>query len=313
MISLLQIIGGLVLLVLGGEALVRGAASIAKTLGLPTFIIGLTFVAYGTSSPEMAITLQAALNGHPDIAIGNVVGSNISNILLVLGLSAAIFPIAIKRSIALRDSIVMMLVATILAVLSLSGSLSTLSGIIFLSILFLHSGYIFYAHKKGLHVLDEEELSEDANFSFPLWLAIIACVVGTILLATGGNILVKGAVSIATIIGVPDSVIGLTIVALGGSLPELTASVIAALRKKSDIAIGNIIGSNIVNITGILGLTAIFTEIPISSNFINIDIPIMILATIALLAAIIFLKNLSRIIGACFLIGYISYVAALFV
>ena len=314
MIPFLQVVGGLILLIIGGESLVRGAVVIAKRFKLPSFIIGLTIVAYGTSSPEMAISVLAALGDHSDIALGNVVGSNISNILLVLGLSSVIYPITIQKKVASRDSIVMGVVTLVLAALAMTlDSLSLFSACIFLGMFIFHNSYIVYCHKKGIHTL-EEELEEEVQTttSMPLSVAILACLLGTGLLAFGGNVLVGGAVSLAKSLGVPESAVGVTIVALGGSLPELTASVIAALHKKSGIALGNVVGSNIVNILGVLGVTSLIGDVKVAESFITFDIPIMILATAALVGAIFFLKKLYRPIGVMFCLAYAGYVTILF-
>ncbi len=293
----------------------RGAVALARDLGLSAFIIGLTIVAYGTSSPELVISIQAALDGHPDIALGNVIGSNISNILCVLGLTALIYPIAINKKESGFDGLMMLLVATALLVFGLFGEVGYLAGGTFLLVLVVYTIFIFKNASKRDHPAVEshtEEIEDQIKVHLNIWQAGLACLIGMILLMTGGSFLVEGAVALAIIAGLPESVIGVTIVAFGGSVPELVTSVIAAFHKKSDIALGNIIGSNLFNILGILGITGFIAPIAVEDKFAHIDMPIMVAVTAALFALIYFRPKISRGTGGVFFIGYAGYIGMQF-
>jgi len=316
MIIALQILGGLLLLFLGGEVLVRGAVALAKGLGLSSFVIGLTVVAYGTSSPEMVISTQAALTGHPDIALGNVVGSNISNILCVLGLTAIIYPIAIDKKLGSFDGLFMLIVTCLLFGLLFLGTLNYIAGSIFLTVLVIYTFMVFKKARESKDLAPEAQTAEiegQIKIKLNLWQSIAACLVGLVLLTLGGNTLIGGAVSLAKIAGLSEAAIALTIVAFGSSLPELITSVVAAYRNNSEIAFGNIIGSNLFNILGILGVTSMLAEVPVSEQFMRFDMPILLVVTLSLFAIILYMPKISRSIGVLYFSSYIAYVAAQFV
>jgi cation:H+ antiporter len=315
MLSVLQILGGLTLLFLGGEILVRGAVALAKDLGLSAFVIGLTVVAYGTSSPELVISVQSALDNHPDIALGNVIGSNISNILCVIGLTALIYPIPIDKKVSSFDGKVMLGVTIALFILCALGLLNIVSAIIFLGFLVGYTIFIFRMEKKNkddLPAKAAEEVEEQLKVGLNLWQAILFCFTGIALLMFGGDTLITGAVTVAKHFGLSEAVIGVTLIAMGGSAPELVTSVVAAIHKKSDIVMGNIIGSNLFNILGILGITTAISPISVDDKFLSVDLPILAITTLALLIIMLVRNNVSRLTGGIFFSGYIGYLALQF-
>lgn len=316
MVIAFQIISGLILLFLGGEILVRGAVSMAKNLGLSTFVIGLTVVAYGTSSPELVISTQAALAGHADIALGNIIGSNISNILCVMGFTALIFPIAVDKKVSGFDGWFMLGVTALLYAMCFRGVIDYITGIVFLTILVVYTYSIFKKARSENDELPEEqtkEVEENLKVKLSTPQAVMACVAGMALLMFGGNTMIEGAISLATLMGVSEAVIGVTIVAFGSSAPELATSIIAATHKKSDIVFGNIIGSNLFNIMGVLGVTSLVAPVNVSDAFLMKDIPIMAVTTAALCGIMFFLPAISRKIGLVFALGYVAYIASQFV
>jgi len=251
---------GLLLLLAGAEFLVKGAAAIATRIGVSPFLIGLTLVGFGTSSPELVASLEGAFQGYPGIAVGNVVGSNIANILLILGVSGLVYPMVCDRGALKRDGTMMLLAAAAMLAVCLLGVLSREVGFAFLAILAIYLVFTYLADRKGhdgggeLHAAEAEFLK--ARSPMTLVIEIAMAVGGLIALVIGASLLVDSSVEIAEGFGVSDSVIGLTLVAVGTSLPELATSVLAAFRRKADIAIGNVIGSNIFNVLGIAGVVA---------------------------------------------------------
>jgi cation:H+ antiporter len=304
------IIVGLVLLVAGGEALVRGAGTLAARAGISPLVIGLVVVSAATSAPEFAVTVGAVLSGEPDLAIGNVVGSNIVNILLILGFSAIVSPLLIKRQLVRFDIPVMVGISVLLLVVSLDGQISLLDGVILLASLVLHTIIsIVLGRKEMVDPKNKSEDSETNSKPMSLWLAIVFLVVGIALLVLGAQLLVTGAVSIAASLGVSSLVIGLTVVAIGTSLPELATSVIATIRGETDMAVGNIVGSNIFNIGMVLGLPAVlFGEgLPVAPSVIAIDLPLMLAVAVALAPIAFTGFLLQRWEGALFVLLYIAY------
>lgn len=305
-VDLVFVLTGLVALVVGGEFLVRGAVAMSLRLGMPPLIVGLTVVAFGTSAPEMIVSVAAVLNGSPDMALGNVIGSNIANILLVLGLPALIAGIA-TRDADLRESWGLMVASSVLLiVLACLGPIGWRQGLILLATLAaIIWRQIATARRGGA----EQPGTGSETAAWPrilLWLAI-----GLIALPLGGQILVMGATDIARLFGISEAVIGLTLVAVGTSLPELATSVIAALRGRADLALGNVIGSNIFNILSILGITALVGTLPVPEQMLGRDLWIMLAA--ALLPAPFLFRRwpLSRPVGAGFLAGYGLYLGAM--
>jgi cation:H+ antiporter len=293
---------GLLLLFAGGEALVRGAVSLAARLGVPEFLIGLTVVGFGTSMPELMVSVEAALLGSTDIAIGNVVGSNTANILLILGVSALIAPMAAVGSNLRRDMGMMVAAAVLLLALGFVGEIGRVAGA---GMLLSLTGYLVYAgYSDRVTASDGETVSA----SMSGWKEAAFVVAGLCFLLLGADFLVGAAIGLARAMAVSEAVIGLTIVAVGTSLPELATSVTAALRRNPEIALGNVIGSNIFNIAGILGVTAVVKPIPISTQMTAVDIPFMLAVSVMLVVLYLALGKLTRGIAVAFLISYAAYV-----
>ncbi|SMY08983.1 calcium/sodium antiporter [Flavimaricola marinus] len=296
------IVTGLAGLFLGGEALVRGSVQIARRLGISPMVIGLTVVGFGTSTPELLVSLQAALNGVPDIAIGNIVGSNIANILLILGLTALIRPIRMGLGTLRRDIGVMIGAALLLLPLFGMGEISRPAGAVLVAAL---GGYLVWTLvSPGTDNRDDE--IDGPAMGLPG--ALLWVIVGFVALLFGARFLVDGAVSVARTFGLSEAFIGLSIVAVGTSLPELATSLIAAMRRQSDIAIGNVIGSNIFNVLGILGTTALITPIPVAARFLGIDLPVMLGVSVLLAVLLLLWARIGRGMGVAMLIGYAGYI-----
>jgi cation:H+ antiporter len=293
---------GLAGLFFGGNWLVRGAIAIALSFRIPPFIVGATVVGFGTSTPELLVSIDAALKGSAGVAIGNVVGSNIANILLILGVTATIGAVAASWS-ALKGDLLWMLGAAILAVpVFYDGQVSRFDGLILLAAL---AGYLYAA----LRQRNEDDLPEVPGD--PTWRAVLFLLLGLGLLMIGARLLVDSATTIARDLGVSEAVIGLTIVAIGTSLPELAASVAAALRGQRELALGNVVGSNIFNILAILGITALIVPIPVDPRFLTTDVPVMLVVTLALLALVVLRGQISRLAGVAMLSGYAAYLVAM--
>lgn len=313
--SILLVAGGLVLLALGGELLVRGAVGMAERLGISPLLAGLTIVGFGTSTPELATSVQAALAGSPGIAVGNVVGSNIANILLILGVSAIILPLAVNPASFKRDAIALGGSAALCTAAVLLGVIGLLTGAVLVACLV---GYVWYAYKSESAANDDEcrrheAEAEDRPVPPSTGLVILGAMILAGLAAAifGAGWLVDGATVIASTAGVSESVIGLTVVAVGTSLPELIACIVAVLRKHADVALGNIVGSNIYNVLGILGATAIIQPIAVPAEIAAFDIWVMLGVTALLIVQLRSGWRLSRIEGALLVALYIGYSAFL--
>lgn len=292
---------GFVLLVKGADWFVEGAASIAKKLGVPQLIVGLTIVAMGTSMPEAAVSITAALNGNAGITVGNVVGSNILNILIILGITAVITNVAIQKSTFRYEIPYMIGITVLLMVFGATGSSITfVEGVIFWILFLLFLGYLFIMSKKGKS--EEEEEAKD----IPVWKCIVFMVVGGIMVVKGSDFAVSGASEIARFFGMSERFIGLTIVAFGTSLPELVTSVTAAKKGNVGIAIGNIVGSNIFNILFVIGTTALICAVPFERKFM-IDNGVAILSGILLWVGTMKHKELRRPCGVVMLLCYAAY------
>ena len=311
-VDIALIIGGLILLVAGGEAVVRGASTIAIKAGISPLVVGLVIVSAATSSPELAVTIDAVLQGQPELAVGNVIGSNIANILLILGLSAVIAPLAINRQVVRFDIPIMVGITVLLVVVSLDGRLGLFEGILLLGALILHAVMSIYLGRRETKakVVHDDTLPLGAT-PVATWLAIVLLVIGVGLLAAGARLMVIGAVGIAESLGVSSLVIGLTVVAIATSLPELATSIVALLRGERDMAVGNIVGSNIFNIGLVLGLSAIVfgDGIPIPASAIALDMPIMLVTAVALLPVAFNRLVISRWEGAAFVLLFIAYIS----
>jgi cation:H+ antiporter len=300
MMTYLLFVLGLVGLTLGGEYLVRGASAVARHFRLSPMVIGLTIVGFGTSAPELLVSVQAAMAGQPAIAIGNVLGSNIANILLILGVSAVIAPLVIPVSKLWRDLGFMLLATGAIWVMLLDGTVTRLEGGILVLGLAVFLTTAFMTGK--VDVEDSEEVIAQ-------WKAWAYTFGGLVVLVIGARLLVDSASEIARAYGISEAVIGLTIVAVGTSLPELATSVIAALRKQTEIAVGNVVGSNIFNIFSILGITALIIPIPADPRFAGTDM-LWVAGTAAALCILAFaLKGLPRIAGVLLLVTYGAYIA----
>ncbi len=303
---------GLVGLFFGGEALVRGSVAIAERLGVSQLVIGLTIVGFGTSAPELLVSLNAALAGSSDIALGNVVGSNTANILLILGLSALVYPIMNWDRNVRRDILVALGVAALTLALVQFSVIGRFAGLFMAAALAAYLWHIFSSSKIApSQITDPTDPHQHSRLSPRLAAGAIA--LGLVLLVFGADFLVEGATNIARGFGISEAVIGLTIVAVGTSLPELATSILAALRKHSDVALGNVVGSNIFNILGILGLTALVQPVGVSPNFASFDVPVMLAVTLLLAGLLFFAKTIDRRIGAVMVGAYVVYTAVLFV
>lgn len=292
---------GFAMLVKGADWFVDGAAGIADKFGVPQLIIGLTIVAMGTSAPEAAVSITAALKGSADITIGNIVGSNILNILIILGISSVITSIAVAKSTIRIEIPYMILVTGLLLVFGCSGNAISLGeGMVLWAAFLLYLGYLFYMAKKN-----KEEVPEESKKA-PFWRLLLYAVVGLVLVVWGSDVTVDAATVIAKELGLSERFIGLTIVALGTSLPELFTSVSAARKGKADIAIGNIVGSNIFNILFVVGTTALITPVAFTPNFV-IDTLLAAAAGVLLLLCVFQKQKLTRTGGIVMLLCYGAY------
>lgn len=313
MLTYILFILGFVFLVKGADLLVDGSSSIAKRVGISDIVIGLTIVSLGTSAPELLVNVIASFKGNADIGIGNILGSNISNIFLILGISALIFPLKIKRNTTWKEiplnmmaALVLFLMANDILIDKADQSVLTRSDGVILMIFFV----IFMYYTFGLARAHKEK--HNGYEKHPIYKAVAMTVVGIIGLAIGGQWVVDGAITLAKQFGLSEALIGLTIVAVGTSLPELATSAMAAYKHKTDIAIGNIVGSNLFNVFWVLGLSAVIKPLPFNP-MINTDIGVYFLATI-LLFAFCFTKSkyqIDRIEGSIFVAAYILYIVFL--
>lgn len=307
MLALIQIIGGLILLVSGGDVLVKGAVGLARNLGISAVVIGLTVVAFGTSAPEMFISFQAA-NDHPDIAIGNVIGSNIANILLVLGATTLIAPIVVHKRIARRDGLIMLAIALLFTGLALDGLFSLLEGIAFLAIIIAYTvSTIRYVHTHKTEPDLVEEIEAETNVRLSMPRAILYCLAGIVLLTVGSEVLIDGSVMLARQFGLSEAVIGATIIAVGSSTPELVTSVMAAIRRHADIGLANVVGSNIFNATAVIGLAALASPLPVTQQFLGVDLWIMLGVTALFFVAMLARKQIGRVEGGVMITSYAVY------
>ncbi|HNR77003.1 MAG TPA: calcium/sodium antiporter [Parvularculaceae bacterium] len=313
----ISIAGGLVVLTIGAELLIRGSTTLARRFGVSDLLIGLTLVGFGTSTPELVSSIQAALVGSPGVAVGNVVGSNIANILLILGLSALIAPFAIEPNGFRRDGIVVLLATLAAIAASMTGEFTRIAGALFLGALASCIAYAFLTEKKApaspaATVHAEEGASAPAAKASPAMSAMLA-LGGLALLIVGAKYLVSGAISLASDLGVSETIIGLTIVAVGTSLPELVTSVMAALRGKSALALGNVVGSNIYNILGILGVTALIQPVAAPVSIVAFDNWVMLGATLAMILFATTQSRLTRLEGGALVACYAAYIGWLIV
>jgi len=304
--SVVLVIVGVVLLYAGGEVLVRSASGLAARLGVRPMVIGLTVVAFGTSAPELAASLTAALSGTPDIAIGNVVGSNIANVGLILGLTAMVYPLVTGSRFVRREVPLMLLITALLVPVLWGGAVLRWEGVLLLALL---AGFLWVITRTGSSVLDE--VAEAPRARAPVWLGVLGTAAGVALLWFGARSLIGGAVVIATSLGIPQRVIGLTLVAVGTSLPELASSMVAAMRRETDIILGNIVGSNVFNLLAVLGTTALVKPIRFDGAGATVDVVVMALFSAALLPLMWRGERLGRSAGSFLLLGYAVYILTL--
>lgn len=325
--SYVFLVAGIAMLVFGGDALVRGAVAIAVKLKIPHLIIGLTIVAFGTSAPELIISIRSALSGFSGLAVGNVVGSNIANIWLVLGVPALICAICCNQKFITRNLVFMLAASALLIALCFYQPLTLWHGLLmvaFLAIFLIDCGLRAKAHRRedaALARASAEEVEEilddeveeligeiEKNDDYTPWKMIALIIIGLVGLGLGAELTVQGAIAIARNFGVSDSAIGLTVVAIGTSLPELAATVMAALRGHPGLALGNAIGSNIYNIGGVLGLTALIAPIQVDPVFLQFDLWVMLAAALTITPFVLMRLKITRLVGLIFLLAYGIYI-----
>jgi cation:H+ antiporter len=306
----LFIAGGLLLLYLGAESLVRGGASLALKLGIAPLVVGLTVVAFGTSAPEMVVSVSAGVSGKSEIALGNVVGSNICNIGLILGLSAMLRPMKVQQQLVRFDVPIMIGTSLALIALLIDGHLSRIDGVLLAAALGVYLWVLIAGARREQDVVSEAITETIEISTLPLPRAILSVIGGLALLILGGKLFVDGAVALAETMGISERVIGLTVVAVGTSLPELATSMVAAWKKESDLSIGNVVGSNIFNVLAILGITAAVRPVS-GAGFDQLDFGVMLAFAILLLPLARTGFSLTRLEGALMLAGYVGYTSYL--
>ncbi len=312
---------GLVILLLAGDALVKGAVNFSLRVGIPALIVSLTIVAFGTSAPELLISINAVLDDKPGLALGNVVGSNIANVLLVLGLPAMVSGLH-TSSCDSRKTYCLMIGASLLFIgLAFLGTFTFFSGLILLAFLSLVLGDAFLEvrrHRKANAAAqkvfaEKDEDIEGADPNMPWWQIVVFLLLGLVGLPLGADLLVDNASIIAREYGVSDAVIGLTLVAVGTSLPELATTVMAALRRQADVALGNVIGSNIFNLLAIIGITSLVGPIPVDVEFLKFDLWVMLAASLILVPFVLFKRDIGRVWGAVLAALYVAYIVVVLI
>jgi cation:H+ antiporter len=300
-LSIIFLVLGLATLIVGGEFLLRGSVGIAKKFKLSSLVIGMTVVAFGTSAPELIVSITSALQGHPEIAVGNVIGSNIANLALVLGLTCLIFPIIVGKNTKIIDWPKMMYATMLFLLFAYDGVIQMWEGIVLVVSLIAFMWYIIRKSRKDIHV--PEEMEETKPFGY----SILFLLIGLVGLYFGSDWLLLGAVDLARDLGMTEHAIGITIIAFGTSVPELVTSCVAAFKKETDISIGNLIGSNIFNISAVLGITSIVTPIPVQHDLFNFDV--YWLVGIPVLLFLMMWKNkIGRISGGVLFGIYVTYI-----
>jgi cation:H+ antiporter len=306
---------GLVIMIWGADLLVRGASRLATAVGVSPLVVGLTVVAFGTSAPELAVSVMSAFKGESDIALGNVVGSNLCNVLLILGISALIVPLVVAQQLVRFDVPVMIAVSFLVLAMGVDGNIGRLDGAILFAGAILYTGFLIRQSRRESSAEVKEEYEAEFGEKTPSSLLknIGLIAIGLVGLVVGSKWLVTGAVAIAQAFGVSELVIGLTIVALGTSMPEVATSIVAALKGERDIAVGNVVGSNIFNIVSVLGLSSLVAPagIEVSKAALRFDIPVMIAVAVACLPIFFTGYRISRFNGAMFLFFYIAYIVYL--
>jgi cation:H+ antiporter len=320
---LIYIISGIALLTFGGDLVVRGSVTLAIKLGISKVLVGMIVVGFGTSAPELLVSISATLSGSPDIAVGNVVGSNIANFLLILGLALLITPVFCKDPVIKRDALAVIGAGGILMFFARDGQIIAMEGGIMLAILLTYLGASIMASWQTTASITPEFTQDavqdqdgDSTYSNEadeydsersVASCVMLCVVGIIMLVSGADLLVDGASAVARSFAISEAVIGLTLVAVGTSLPELAAMIAAALKRHDDVIVGNIIGSTLFNILSILGITALIAPLAVAQQIIVVDIPISVMITVVIGAGLVFLSRLPRFFGVIMLAAYVIY------
>lgn len=312
--SFFLVVAGLLTLYFGGEGLVRGSVVLASRFGLPKLMIGLLVVGFGTSMPEMLVSIQAAFGGVPELALGNVVGSNIANVLLIIGVAAVITPVARWQKDAPRGALVASAVGLLLMILCLGDRLEHWQGLLLLALLtiYLVISYRLMARGGDVEIDELDGDSIDALITRHLWAAPLAVVAGIALLVLGADLLIDGSVAIARRIGISDAIIGLSLVAFGTSLPELVTAIISSLKREPEVVLGSVIGSNIFNILAILGVTVTLHPITVAERIPMIDAPLVLASSVGMFLMLALMKQLGRGVGAIMLGLYIGYIILLY-
>ncbi len=305
LLQILLLAAGFVLLIKGADWFVDGSSAVAARFGIPQLIIGLTIVAMGTSAPEAAVSITAAVEGSAEITIGNIIGSNILNILIILGISSVIVPLAVAKTTIRYEIPFMILITAVLLLLGLDGVVSLIDGIILIALFIAYLAYLFIMAKK------DKGSSEETVKELPVWKSVLAIVIGLAMIILGSNVTVNSASWIAEHLGLSERFIGLTIVALGTSLPELFTSVLLARKANADIAIGNIVGSNIFNILFVVGISSLIIPVPFAQNFIFDTIIAIAAAVLLLVCCLNKDKMLKRWAGILMLVSYAAYFAVI--
>jgi cation:H+ antiporter len=298
---------GLVILLLAGDALVRGAVNLALRIGVPALIVSLTIVAFGTSSPELLISVQAVIDGVPGIALGNVVGSNTANILLVLGVPAILSRLHTSHCDSRKSYVIMIAVSLLFIGLCAMGTITWMTALVLLAALALMLADQLREALAHRNEAVEPEEPEGADPSMPGWKIAMYLVLGLVGLPLGADLLIDGSVQIARTFGISETVIGLTLVAVGTSLPELATTVVAALRRQADVALGNVIGSNMFNLLAIIGIAGLVGPIPVDETFLRLDLWVMLGASLLLAPFVFFKLDMGRRAGVVLVAAYVSY------
>ena len=308
--AFLMTASGLALLFVGGELLLRGAVAIALRSGLSPMLIGLTIVAFATSMPELLVTVTAGLEGVTDVGVGNVVGSNIANILLILGTAAIIRPLATQPGLVMRDALAMIAATAVFIAFAMLGEIGPLHGMAMLVLLvaYVWTGYRWEKRNGRTQAVEAEVLEEAGKAPSSMGKSLLLLTAGLAALCFGSNLLVDGAVSIARAAGVSEAVIGLTLVAFGTSLPELATAIVAGIRNHTDVTLGNVIGSNIFNILLIIGVLAIITPFKVPAEVMSFDIWVMAAVSIAIIPVMLTNRRIGRIEGIVFFALYIAFI-----
>ena len=308
-----QLFAGFVLLLGGAEFMVRGAVALARRLGISPLVIGMTVIALGTSAPELVVCVNAALSGAPGIALGNVIGSNTANILLILGAAGVLMPVAAGARGLTGDGWVLVGGSVLFAALCWPATLGPVAGGVLLAAFF---AFLWYSYRRQVggggaaesHLGETDEVQGWRRSALLTWVALLGGIAGVVL---GADLLVAGGVAVARTMGVPEEIIGLTLIAVGTSLPELAASVVAALRGHAEVVLGNVIGSNLFNILGIAGTTALVAPLPVTDQIRGFDIWVMLAATAVLFVVLLGKWRIGRPLAALFLVAYVAYIGVL--